>query len=334
MSTRHRQSSAVSPCIDPAPCAAESPGTGAALSAIACLPCQRVEVTLEAVDTVCLPGFLGPTLHGALGHAVMADGCAGGCDHRTCAYGRLFVAPKGDAALPRQIAAMSAPPLVVVPPALAEERTLSPGMQFQFAVVLMGRASRETATVVNAAFAMAETGLGRGRGRLSVLRFASTGDESMLAPPATPACGASGPTLNLDIRAVTPLRLAREGRLVAVPCLADLATAAARRLCMAHALHTDGAANWGAVRFDAVAHACGTASVHSEAWELRRGLRWSERQHRRHPLEGVIGHACYLDVPAAIAALLSSGARLGLGKGAALGMGRVELRAGSATPTS
>ncbi len=296
-------------------------------------PVYRLQVELRSKAEARLPGWLGSTLHGALGGALRAATCSRSCaakhpvEPRRCPYVRLFepvAAPEGT---PAWIAASPAPRLAICPPAPDDPRVLAAGDHLAFSVLLLGDAAAGDVGYLLAALErMAAHGLGRGRGRFELTRVTSGTETvweggSVTGRPerATPADIAG---LGLVLSTNTPLRVVRGGELVR-PRFEDLVGAAARRVVSLAVLA--GEPNAGELRIDALVTGAATHRARIEAsWEPFHTRRWSSRQRRAHAMHGYLGElrvddaGPYLD-------WLRAGALAGIGKGTALGFGHVEL---------
>jgi hypothetical protein len=316
-------------------------------------PSRTLRVRLRAVDDVFLGAFAGGALHGALGHALarVAPGLERWMQPVTPAAGA-----------PGFVAASPPAAVVVVPPGLGEVPDLRPGEGFECGFVLLGRASSEAARFVDAVAVMASEGLGDGRGRLEVVDVRD-GAGVPVAMTASGSGGAPGdPSVGYDLRpepvshvsgrwAVatrTPLQLREEGSLVMQPTAAHVVRAAVRRLlALAWTFGTvphdlDGRGLLDAARALAReepepalcggeprrARAGAADGPASRAAALRRVRleRYSSRQGRRHPLEGVMGTLPLDGIPDWALTALVAAQRFGIGKGPSLGLGHYELR--------
>ncbi|MFO0695983.1 MAG: CRISPR system precrRNA processing endoribonuclease RAMP protein Cas6 [Polyangiales bacterium] len=134
--------------------------------------------------------------------------------------------------------------------------------------------------------------------------------------------GPAGPTI---LRALSPLRIVREGRELREPTLEDLVVAAARRLA-GYAHHHDPQGD-AIPNVQSLVASLALPDVREARWERHARRRYSRSTDREHPLEGAVGELQLesgAESSAAIAIVLG-GARLGLGKGVSMGYGRLEL---------
>lgn len=131
---------------------------------------------VEAESEIHLPGYIGSTLRGGLGHALRLKVCLTGlpecalCPLRTrCLYPYVFetdlalqsATPPGRGDVPR--------PYVLVPPD-PTPTSLQPGEQFSFGLTLTGQVTRDLPYFLHAFQGLGEMGVGRSRGRFRVVR--------------------------------------------------------------------------------------------------------------------------------------------------------------------
>ncbi|MBX3274762.1 MAG: CRISPR system precrRNA processing endoribonuclease RAMP protein Cas6 [Sandaracinaceae bacterium] len=272
----------------------------------------------RASETVSLPAFLGGTMHGALGHALDAVGAIG-----------LFGPPPAPEDAPGFVRAGVPPPCVMIPPAIAPARELEPGAPLELAVLLVAPDERRVGVLLAALEAMGRRGLGRGRGRLALERVDDGGGRPtweggrVVATPevdVAPAARGDGPW---TLRATTPLHLVRRGELVQHPRAAEVVVAAARRLLSLAWTYGVGPT----CDLRELEHAASErlAAAPGGDWTRLHGERWSERQRRLHPVEGVLGTLRLDRTAEPYVPLLAQALRFGVGKGTALGLGRLEL---------
>ncbi|HOX46080.1 MAG TPA: CRISPR system precrRNA processing endoribonuclease RAMP protein Cas6 [Myxococcota bacterium] len=146
-----------------------------------------------------------------------------------------------------------------------------------------------------------------------------------LAPPApyTPGTGGRRKSATLRVRLVTPLALRERGKLVEkAPSLYQLVLAAVRRVGQLLTAHTDLPALPARVAAVDLADEAELleALVRKVCW-----LRDSRRQGQAVPHEGLVGELVYGSCPPAARDWLELGALLHLGRGTALGLGRIEV---------
>ncbi|MCA9530163.1 MAG: CRISPR system precrRNA processing endoribonuclease RAMP protein Cas6 [Myxococcales bacterium] len=287
---------------------------------------STLRVTLSALAPCTLPGWLGSTLHGALGQA-LARVPAG----EASAFDRLMAPAAPRERLEAWLRASPPSPLALVPPPPGDARPLSTGEHLRFSVVLIGADAIALAELVGAGLhRMARYGLGRDQARFELAsvegpaRVACLFDEWRGAPgddaPLPPALDL---VRRLTLHARRPLHLRVGGEMTEQPDFATIIGAAARRALALTAYFGDGAPP---LRVDALM-ARATAAVHRETGTFERYQtgRWSSRQKRRHPVTGMTGQLTVEGDLTELAPLLAWCARVGIGKGAALGLGGYEL---------
>lgn len=280
-----------------------------------------LRATYVARESVSLPAFLGGTLHGALGHALHA------IDPR---LDSLIQGGTPPPEAPGFVRASPPSPVVVVPPRLAEPRTLLAGEPLELGLVLIGPAVVDVGVVLAALQGVGERGLGRGRGRLQLVEVRDdvgqrvwAGGRVRSAPGLDRAAVlSSGGAVTMRPR--TPLQILRGGRVVSEPTPADLVGAAARR-CVALAW-TFGAGLELSVR-DLESAARDQLDGRGE-WTRLEATRWSSRQQQRHPVGGVMGAIRITGDLEPFMPFLGACVRVGLGKGTALGLGLFDLTVG------
>lgn len=272
-----------------------------------------------------LPVFAGSAWRGAFGHALKRAVCVmrlrpcGGCPlERTCLYPTLFHAAPHPAAGRLSRLQSVAQPYVLMPPPLGP-RWLGPGDAVELDLTLVGRAIGQRAYVQRALERAADGGLGPDRLRLELEAVATAAEPPSPPPDDRP----------LTIRFMTPLRLKRDGHLVTPEQFApgDLLMALLRRVSMLRAFHDSAPL---ALDFAALKALAGATR-----WE-RRAVRWHEtrrystRQEALLAMGGIVGEAVLAPAPlGAFRELLALAPWIGVGKGASMGLGQVQIEAAS-----
>jgi hypothetical protein len=286
------------------------------------LPLLHLRLGFRAQACARLPAFAGSPWRGAFGHALKRTVCVmrlrpcAGCPlAASCIYPMVFEAAPDEGAARLSRLERIAQPYVLMPPPEGP-RSVAAGDPVELRLTLVGRAIGQRAYVLRAVEEAAWHGIGPDRVRLALERQAETASESLIAPPA------SG---RQRIRFLTPLRLRREARLVTPDRLlpADLLMALVRRISMLATFHTDRplTGDFRALRDRAA----------QLRWESCR-LRWRELQRRSSrqaallQMGGLVGEA-ELDMAgaASFAPFLRLLPWVGVGKGASMGLGQVEL---------
>jgi len=201
--------------------------------------------------------------------------------------------------------------------------------------VLGTRAARRfLPEVVRAVEGLAANGLGRERSQLDLIAVEDVAGVPVVSIPAAPALaqvrtwravGAADPRSVL-LRTLSPLRLHRDGHLLADPNAADVAAAAWRRLALlelANESAGDPREN-DRLHRDAILEMA-RASDGGSLGDLRMLRRHSGRSGRRQAFLGFEGDILFVDAPAALCTLLEAGVQTGIGKGIAFGFGSYAL---------
>jgi hypothetical protein len=132
---------------------------------------------------------------------------------------------------------------------------------------------------------------------------------------------------SVTVRARTPVRLERDGEFCSAPAFSDWVRASARRLAAIQAYWSDIVPN---VHVEQLAKLASGVTVGSVDWLRFETTRYSSRQRRHHPLEGILGTATYSGPVGPFVPLLVAASRYGVGKGIALGLGQLEVDVGGA----
>jgi hypothetical protein len=315
----------------------------------ASLALARYRVTLEALEPLDLPTYLGSTLRGAFGHAFRRLCCLGrggeACPAPAlCPYHLVFeTAPPADAEALRTHEEIPRP--FVIAPLDAGGCSHPPGSRVAFDLTLVGRAREHLACFVVTLREIDR--IGRGRRRV-VLRqidaihpLTETSDvvyvaeENLVRPreasitlaeceavpcPAGPVC----------VSFVTQTRLKYEGVFARRPDFQLLFRRLLGRLSSLARFHGEGALS---VDFRGLIDAAGTVRLIRDDTRRTRWARYSARQDRRMEWEGVVGNAVYEGDLRAFWPYLVFGQWTHVGSGTTFGLGRYRLDA-AAEPTS
>ncbi|MFN8627784.1 MAG: CRISPR system precrRNA processing endoribonuclease RAMP protein Cas6 [Candidatus Binatia bacterium] len=319
-----------------------------------------LRVTFRTAEPQRLPPFLGSALHGTLARALHHTVCVfpkrprcPGCPlYARCTYPALFETPaNGDETLRAAGIRDQAPrPLVLAPePGWTRPSghpfALAAEAEIPVRITLIGRATADLPILVVALQRTATRGLGLRnsagdeqstprRAALRLMRITTAEGEHVIYDAATDAFSPpperkvrpesirGARTVSLTF--VTPVRLKHQGRFLTTIAPPDLVAALARR---ANAL--------------SVLHGCGKSAIaEPTAIELAAGLvveacrlrrvhvtRYSARQRQRMRWPGVMGEVRWQgDALRDLRPLLRFGELVQVGKGAALGFGRYEIR--------
>lgn len=283
-------------------------------------PTRTLHVRLRAVQQVRLPGWLGSTLHGALGHALSRLADTGGLAEAAC---ELLVGARSEGSSALGATSRS---LALIPPPPAEPRTLSVGESLDFRIVLIGEGGPAVEALVRALAGMAEGGLGSGQGTLSLESVRATsgvvaqaGRFVMMPGPDPEDLPWLGPVSELVLRTRTPLFLRVAGELIEEPSFAQVCEAALRRaVTLAESFGPPAQA----LRITEATAAAERAVTEEQGdWGPFRARRWSNRQKQGHEVVGSVGALHVRGELEAWALLLRRVSRFGIGKGTAMGLG-------------
>lgn len=285
-----------------------SQGVTAGVNLTIPLPVQRHVLVFDATSAIPaaggLPAFAGNSWRGALGHSLRALACltgaaaCTGCTRKAgCAYNYLWETPPPADATRMRLYPQAPHPFIL------RELTPAAGAAAsgtRLMLTLVGRADGLLPLVVQA-LALAARGAHGIAGRQLRLREVLQentlgaldwqridGLGGVLSPRATAAayCPAA-PSQPVRLMLQTPLRIKKEGRAVAPHQLAfaDFFGALLRRISMLCAFHTEAPLE---AAFAELMLAARAVLIRSElAWE--RQQRFSNRQKRAMPMDGVIG---------------------------------------------
>lgn len=314
------------------------------------LPVQRLLLAVRADEPLTLPPFAGSMLRGALGHALLRQSplphddktpCALGKD---CSYCQVFH-PLPIAAHSLQKFSRLPAPYCIEPPFDAVRptpRPLAPGQSFTFGLVLIGRAVQHLPTLLAAFTSACQRGLDVRAGHASRCSLISARLEGSDTPfwqhgqplPSsnTIAQFLSSPAeqtgnTSYTLRFITPLRLQLDGR----PATARTLTARALLIALARRtqLLMDTQLGTSAPQFDfpTLCDAADTVQLDASALRWFGVQRYSSRQQRNTPLDGLLGTLRLHGDLSAFEPLLHLGQWLHVGKETVFGLGRYTLHA-------
>ena len=301
----------------------------------------RYRVTLEALEPLNLPAYLGSTLRGAFGQAFKRLACPARGNEacpipETCPYELIFNTKlPPDAPALRSYDEIPRPFVIAAPPAAAREYPA--GSEVAFELTLMGRARQFFPYFVVTFREM--DGLGRGRRAVGLRRIdvvhPLTGDsQSVYAEQnlvrahdvslSLADCATLPAPDQVRIHFLTQTRLKHEGAIVRRPEFHVVFRALLRRLSSLALFHCD-------TRLDVdyrglIEQARGVRLVRDETrWTT--WARYSARQDRRMEWEGFTGAATYEGDLAPFWPYLVFGQWTHVGKGATFGLGQYRLEA-------
>lgn len=306
----------------------------------------RYRVTVEALEALALPAYLGSTLRGAFGHAFRTLCCPARAGEpcqvpSACPYHLLFeTAPPPEATALRTHEEIPRPFVIAPPPAGAREHPA--GSEVVFDLTLVGRAREFFPHFV---VALREVDrIGRGRRAVTLRRIdavhplrgttetAYRGEDNLVRAvggPITLADCAAVPCPAGEVRVlfVTQTRLKHEDGFVRRPEFHVLARRLLGRLSSLARFHCGGPLD---LDFRGlIERARGVRLVRDET-EWTTWARYSARQDRRMEWAGLVGAATYAGDLAPFWPYLVFGQWVHVGKGATFGLGAYRLEAGDA----
>ncbi|WP_135467876.1 CRISPR system precrRNA processing endoribonuclease RAMP protein Cas6 [Crenalkalicoccus roseus] len=286
---------------------------------------RRLDFAFVPRAALCLQAHAGSAWRGAFGHALKRMVCAmrlRPCEGCPLADGCLYTAFFGAGADHD-----AARPFILSPEPLPRDGLLRAGRPFTVRLTLLPGAEAAAAYAVRALLRAAEQGLSGRRVALDCVSVTDAATGEPLAPhgslPAPVACVAPPPPPAVELRFTSPLRIRLAGDLLTARTLrpGHLVGAALRRLrLLGFGPSPDLAA---AARKEAEGLAFAAARL---GW--LETTRFSSRQNSAMQFGGIVGEAV-LDLRGAphVWPPLWAASILHLGKGAAMGFGRVEARA-------
>lgn len=273
------------------------------------LALARYRVTLEAIEPLDLPAYLGSTLRGAFGRAFRQLCCLGGMTDpcpapASCPYHLIFEpAPSPDAEALRTHDEIPRPFVIAPPPASPAE--YPPGREVVFDLTLIGRARQYLPHFV---VTLREVDrIGRGRRRVALRRIEAVhpltgaservyeGGESLVTPREAPLALAECAVLPCPagpawVRFVTQTRLKQGGAFARRPDFQLLFRRLLGRLSSLARFHDGGPLD---VDFRGLIEAAAAVRLVRDDTRWTRWARYSGRQDRRMEWDGLVGPAAY-----------------------------------------
>jgi hypothetical protein len=309
----------------------------------ASLALARYRVTLEALEPLDLPHYLGSTLRGAFGHAFRRLCCLGRegepCPAPSlCPYHLVFeTAPPPDAAALRTHEEIPRP--FVIAPVSDGSGAHPAGSHVAFDLTLVGRAREQLACFV---VTLREVDrIGRGRRRVALRQIDAvhplTGasevvyvaEENLVRPREAGVtlvdCEAAPvPEGGARVTFVTQTRLKHEGAFARRPDFQVLFRRLLGRLSSLARFHGEGPLP---VDFRGLIEAAGAVRLARDDTRWTRWARYSARQGRRMEWEGLVGGAVYEGALAPFWPYLVFGQWTHVGSATTFGLGRYRLEA-------
>lgn len=305
------------------------------------IPYQRFRFTVEAQDTVLLPGYAGSTFRGAFGTvfrrivcALRQKECAVCMLNSTCAYAYIFeTAPQGGARFLNTGKYSKIPHPFIIEPPSSTGQPIRSGTCIEFHLVLVGRALHYLPYFVCTFDEIGKSGIGKGRGGYTLLSVESTegniySRESKTVSPCS-ACTLvipdridlkDEPAMRVRLTFQTPLRIQHERKLATTMPFGLLVRNILRRVGLLYYHHCGGGEpTWNVPEIIAAAEA--VAMEHNTLtwydWE-----RYSSRQRTLMKLGGLVGDITYAGLVGSLLPLLQAAEVLHVGKGTSFGLGK------------
>jgi hypothetical protein len=309
------------------------------------LPAVELRIAARAVDSIELARLAGSALRGAFGTAFRAMTCTtrkptcAGCHLVSeCAFPSFFGPSESRA--PGVFPKQQDTPRRYAFDIVDTHRVVRPGNTFSFGLRIVGEIKPFLPWVALALLEIARRGLGKHRGRFLIERISAgqtltciASDGVMDLPSIDHVTSydllegleeatQSVETGSILIRFVHPTYLRAKGHdPFTAPPLVVVVRAALRRLSALALLF--GAMPVG-LPYSQLITATETAIVRSAELTAVRTSRYSLRQHRHFPMEGIVGAVCYDRAPLWTIPLLQRAGWMGIGRLATHGLGRVQ----------
>lgn len=310
-----------------------------------------VRFYLQASTPIFLPNYSGSTYRGGFGNAFKRSVCvfSGGdcpsCAFREkCAYLYVFETPV-ERLKELNLHNGFAPHPFVLEPKLNYANPIPPGDVFEVSLNLIGKGIEYLPFFVFTIERLGKIGIGRGRGKYSVLRVECIetpsviiyeGKEGLLRKNYVPLQWQgpsrlpSGPRNwgSLVIRFLTPTRIKYQGSYLRHIDFDLLITNLLRRIRMLDILHGDGKMNYDHRKWIELAR-----KVQYREGQIRwyDWNRYSHRQRSRIPMGGFVGWARFEGPVEPFREILEIGSKIHVGKGTAFGLGKFVVEDGETT---
>ncbi len=289
-----------------------------------------LEYVLRTQNSFSLPPYKGATFRGTFGHHLKRTICVMNrqeCDScplkHNCPYVYLFASRNGNNEEVLR-------PFVLKPPLTRKQFFLANEKLF-LQQVLIGKAIDYASYFVYTIIQMGKKGIGRDRGRYeleNVFAVDASGNKKAIYDPDKGVLDSEFPRIQLDafkaqllpqvtVQLLTPTQVKQNGRVAGRLDFPLLLKAILRRYHRLRHTHGDGQRE----RFDIDWDAAASIEVVYEELQPHRFKRYSNRQRRPIPVQGLIGRVTYRGNLAPFYPWLKIGEYLHIGKGATFGMG-------------
>ncbi len=303
---------------------------------LAAFKVYRLHITLIALQNAVLPEFQGSMLRGAFLSAFRALNCTArisclACNSRTlCLYHHLFEArlPKHELRSMQDI-----PPPIVLQPPLKSTASCSKGDRLIFSMTLFGSTVKYLPEIIRALKEMGERGLGVRRAKFKleaveslgqIVFHSSEGRLHRCFPLNSSDLVGEDSVLSdtVQLESLTPLRLKSQGTLQSKLSFEILVRALIRRSSALMTLYGPNPLDfdWGYICQDI--QNISSRALTQEWHEL---IRYSNRQHAKLKMGGVMGVWQFRGNLRHYAPLLHFGSQVGVGKSCMFGLGQYRI---------
>jgi hypothetical protein len=263
---------------------------------------------LVASDDVTFQSFSGSAWRGLFGHALRKTVCVtkmpdcGGCLLiESCAYAYLFeTAPHATADRMRRYSTIPHPFVIKNSPT---DQTIKSGGQFDFEILLIGKANQYLAYLIQTFLQAGKIGIGRNKSKFDLLNvnyrhdllgenwspiWSAKLERLQKAPPTSLVAPDLGPNKTVRITFKTPIRIVEKGKLIAANRLkfSHIYKSLSRRISMLAYFHEGNDFN---IDYKTSLAMAEQVQTQREVLKPVNWKRYSSRQNKRISVDGVIG---------------------------------------------
>jgi len=306
----------------------------------ASIPYVSLGLSATAIEQISLPAYKGSTFRGAFGAtfkrvvcALRKNDCSGCILKDRCVYSYVFESPPPPDTVMMKKYPHAPHPFLIEPP-LEEGRDFPPGSNFNFAMILIGRAIEYLPYFIYTFQEMGSNGIGRGRGKYVLESVHGRDGEEIFSPeagrihPVQPGKLELFPSeietvTGVTLEFITPTRMLYNSHLVIDLEFHILIRGLLRRLSSLYYFHCAGDPEWdfkGLIR-QAEAVAVKERNLHWYDWE-----RYSNRQKTKMKLGGFTGTIKFTGDLGGFLPLLRAAEVLHVGRGTTFGLGKMSLK--------
>ncbi|MEO0114292.1 MAG: CRISPR system precrRNA processing endoribonuclease RAMP protein Cas6 [candidate division WOR-3 bacterium] len=297
------------------------------------------KINLKAIDKLNLPSYKGSVLRGAFGYAFRKTCCPfpnRDCKEcllkSKCVYAYVFETPRPEGSAVMRKYETIPHPFIIEPP-LDTKTDYEPNDLLSFNLILLGKAIDFLPYFIYAFEAMAEKGLGKGRGKLAVQSVnqghkiiydgASKTLKSTVQEKELKTQKSRKPINQIGLRFLTPLRIIYQDRLAQSLDFHIIIRNLLRRIGLLSYFHSEKP-----FEIDYQGLIQQALSIKTKTADLKRleWARYSSRQERLIKMAGLIGEAIYQGNLTPFIPYLKIGEKVHIGKGTVFGFGKYELQ--------